>query len=68
MGPSSKRRPRRQHVKYRMKVLKELGMMPLPDELIEKCMDEAHTTETQVDNIFLGWVCEGHYRDEFKDD
>lgn len=56
MGPNNKRRAREQYIKYRLKVLKELGIPWPPDEVIEKMKDEEHMSEIQVDAVFLGCI------------
>lgn len=53
MGPNAKKRSRAQYVKYRLKVLKELGIAPPSQAVIDKLNDESETTETQVDAVFL---------------
>ena len=51
MGPNRKKRPRRQYVKYRLRVLKELHIDPPPDDVVAKML-----SEIQVDNIFLTYI------------
>ena len=56
MGPNPKKRPRRQYVKYRLRVLKELHIDPPPDDVVAKMLDESQMSEIQVDNIFLTYI------------
>ena len=56
MGPNRKKRPRRQYVKYRLRVLKELHIYPPPDDVVAKMLDESKMSEIQVDNIFLTYI------------
>jgi hypothetical protein len=56
MGPNNKERSRRDYVKYRLRVLKELEISPPPDDLIEKMKDEKQMSEIQVDAIFLDCI------------
>lgn len=60
MGPNARKRSRKQYVKYRLRVLKELNIDPPPQELIDKMQDETLMSETQVDAAFLGCI----YRSE----
>lgn len=53
MGPNAKKRPRKQYVNYRLKVLRELHIAPPSQAVIDKLMDENETSEIQVDAVFL---------------
>lgn len=53
MGPNAKKRPRKQYVEYRLKVLRELHIAPPSQAVIDKLMDENETSEFQVDAVFL---------------
>lgn len=53
MGPNAKKRSRKQYVKYRLKVLRELCIKPPSQAVIDKLLDESQTTEIQVDAVFL---------------
>lgn len=53
MGPNSKKRSRKQYVKYRLKVLRELHIAPPSQAVIDRLMDEKQTSEIQVDAVFL---------------
>lgn len=52
MGPGNKSRPRAQYIKYRLRVLRELGIAAPPQEVIDRMLDES-MSEVQVDAIFL---------------
>lgn len=54
MGPNNKSCSRKQYVKRRLRVLKELGISPPPQDVIDKMMDEKQMSEIAVDSIFLG--------------
>lgn len=54
MGPGTKKRSRKDYVKYRLRVLKELHIAPPSQEKIDAMMDEKSMSEIQVDAIFLG--------------
>ena len=56
MGPNNKERSRKEYVKYRLKVLKELEIPYPPADVIEKMMDERKMSEIQVDSVFLGCI------------
>lgn len=53
MGPNNKQRSRKQYVKYRLSVLRDLHVPPPPQDVIEKMLDEEHMSEIAVDAIFL---------------
>lgn len=53
MGPNKKSRPRKQYVNYRLRVLRELCVMPPTKEQIAWAMDPSRSTEIEVDNMFL---------------
>lgn len=53
MGPNAKKRSRKQYVKYRLQVLRELHIAPPSQAVIDKLMDENETSEIQVDAVFL---------------
>lgn len=59
MGPCTKKRSRKEYVKYRLRVLKELHIAPPSQEKIDYMLDES-VSEIQVDAIFLG--CMQHKR------
>lgn len=54
MGPGTKKCSRKDYVKYRLRVLKELHIAPPSQEKIDAMMDEKSMSEIQVDAIFLG--------------
>lgn len=56
MGPNNKQRSRKQYVKYRLQVLKDLHIAPPPKEVIDKMLDEKQMSEVQVDAVFLGCI------------
>lgn len=56
MGPNNKERSRKEYVKYRVRVLKELEIAPPSAEVIAKMMDEKLMSEVQVDAIFLDCI------------
>lgn len=53
MGPNTKQRSRKDYVKYRLRVLRELHIAPPSQEQIDRMLDES-MSEIQVDAIFLG--------------
>lgn len=53
MGPNNKQRSRKQYVKYRLSVLRDLHVLPPPKEIIERMLDEEQMSEISVDAIFL---------------
>lgn len=58
MGPNNKQRSRKQYVKYRLSVLRDLHIAPPPKDIIEKMMDEHQMSEISVDAIFLSCIQE----------
>lgn len=56
MGPNAKQRSRKQYVKYRLQVLKELDIAPPPQEKIDLMLKEDVMSEIQVDAIFLDCI------------
>lgn len=54
MGPNNKGCSRKQYVNRRIRVLKELGIDPPPQDVIDRMMDEKQMSEIAVDSIFLG--------------
>lgn len=61
MGPNNKQRSRKQYVKYRLSVLRDLQITPPPDEIIEQMLDEEKMSEVAVDAIFLGCIQKSEY-------
>lgn len=53
MGPNNKERSRKQYVKYRLSVLRDLHIDPPPQEVIDRMLDENVMSEIDVDAIFL---------------
>lgn len=56
MGPNNKKRSRKQYVKYRLSILKDMGVSFPPQEVIDRMYDESQMNEVQVDSIFLGLI------------
>ena len=56
MGPNNKERSRKEYVKYRLRVLKDLEIPPPPPEMVKRMMDEKQMSELQVDAVFLDCI------------
>lgn len=56
MGPNAKKRPRKQYVNYRLRVLRELHIAPPSQETIRRMMDESQMSEVAVDAVFLSCI------------
>lgn len=56
MGPNNKKRSRKQYVKYRLSILRDLQIPSPPQEVIEQMRDEKSMSDAQVDAIFLGCI------------
>jgi hypothetical protein len=56
MGPNSKKRSRKQYIKYRLRVLRELHIAPPPEKEIERLSDEKQMSEIAVDNFFIDYI------------
>lgn len=61
MGPNNKQRSRKQYVKYRLSVLRDLEVPLPPKEVIEKMLDETKMSEIAVDSVFLGCIKKAGY-------
>ena len=56
MGPNNKQRSRKQYIKYRLRVLRELEIPPPPEHVIARMLDDKKMSEVQVDAIFLKYI------------
>ena len=56
MGPNSKKMSRKQYVKYRLRVLRELYIAPPPPEKIAEMMDEKKMSDIAGDAVFLSYI------------
>lgn len=51
--------PRRLYVERKLAVLKQLGIVPPPQDVIDFCCNPEACTETRCDNIFLDLIANG---------
>lgn len=51
--------PRRLYVERKLEVLKQLGIVPPPQEVIDFCCNKEACSETRCDNIFLDLIEKG---------
>ena len=51
--------PRRLYVERKLEVLKQLGIVPPSQEVIDFCCNTAECSETRCDNIFLDLIEKG---------